>query len=450
MSVPKLRRITRHEKSAALLSAAARWTPGGVHSGRRHTTPPVCPIEGWGSHFLDADGNEYVDLQAGYGAVYLGYAVPGLHREVDWFSRHGPTFGLGTTAAETEAAQLIVECVPGVEQVVLLNTGTEPVMHAMRVARAVRPGRPIVLKPQGGFNGGHDGMLTNVLSPPDRLRGRDPGSPGILDSTLDGTDVFRFNDLADLQRVLCEHAGRVAAVVLEPILHNAPSLVPEAGYLRGVRDLCDEHGALLVFDELLTGFRHALGGFQEVCQVSPDLTALGKALGNGYPVSALGGRADLMSAFSTAHKGDVFLGGTYNANAVAASAAVGVLTRLRNDQPHDRVNALGDRLRDGIRGVASELAVTVHVSGWGSITNLSFFTDVVPTRWRSYDDAAYADRARFQRWARLMIGAGVFVMPEGHGRMHLSAAHTEADVDYIIEAAYQAFAQLHSTPGSSP
>jgi glutamate-1-semialdehyde 2,1-aminomutase len=256
----------------------------------------------------------------------------------------------------------------------------------------------------------------------------------MLGAAIDSTLVCRYNDLDDVASTLAAHSGEVAAVIVEPIAHNSPSILPRDGFLEGLRELCDEHGALLIFDEVITGFRHHVGGYQAICGVLPDLTAMGKALGNGYPIAAVGGRRALMENFNTTPHGQVHYGGTYSGNSVGAAAALATIEVMEREPVHEHVFRLGEQMRSGLREIVTELGITAHVSGYGSIYVLSFMEGPL----ESYDDALRNDAELQVRYRKELIGRGVFEMPESSGRNHISHAHTASDVARTLEIARDA------------
>jgi glutamate-1-semialdehyde 2,1-aminomutase len=287
---------------------------------------------------------------------------------------------------------------------------------------------------EGLYHGFHDYVLRNVMSAPERIGRRDPMSAGMLPAAIDATVVCRYNDLEDTRAALEANAGEVAAIVVEPIAHNSPSILPEDGFLAGLRDLCDEHGALLIFDEVITGIRHHLGGYQAICGVMPDLTCMGKALGNGYPVAAVLGRAEQLERFNTTATGDVTFAGTTNGGGVAMAAAAATLAELESGELHEHVFSLGERMRDGLRAVAEDVGVPVVVSGYGSLYVMLFMEGPL----RSYDDVQRNDHELFVAYRKELVRRGVFEMPENIGRNHISCAHTEDDVDRSLEIAAEA------------
>src|SRR5919204_2052223 len=253
--------------SARLLSEAAEFIPGGVNTCRRQSTQGLCFQRGEGAYLWDLDGRRYVDYHAAYGAILLGHSHPAVVDRVSGAIRDTVLLGAGVTRAEVALARKIVEHVPSADQVVVCGSGSEATYHAIRLARGVT-GRERIVKFQGCYNGFHDYVLRNVLSPPELVGRRDPQSKGMLEAAVDATLVCRFNDLEDVASTLADND--VAAVIVEPVAHNSPGLLPRPGFLEGLRELCDRHGALLIFDEVITGFRHHIGGFQAIAGVLPD------------------------------------------------------------------------------------------------------------------------------------------------------------------------------------
>jgi glutamate-1-semialdehyde 2,1-aminomutase len=419
--------------SERLLDEAARVIPGGVNTCRRRSEPRLCFARGAGAHLWDLDGREYIDYHAAYGAVFLGHSHPAVCARVAEAMRDTVLFGVGVTEAEVELARKIAEHVPSVEQSVVCNSGSEATYHAIRLARGVT-GRELIVKFQGCYDGFHDYVLRNVLSAPDAVGRRDPHSVGMLAAAVDATLVCRFNDLADVEDTFAAHADRIAAVIVEPVAHNSPGLLPVPGFLEGLRALCDREGALLIFDEVITGFRHHIGGYQRVCGVLPDLTTLGKAIANGFPIAAIGGPARHLERFTTNPDGDVHYGGTYNGNAVAVEAALATIAELEDGSVHEHVFRLGARMRSGLEEIAARAGVPAVVGGFGSLFVLCFMEGPL----RSYEDVLRNDTELFLRYRRELVARGVFEMPESLGRSHISAAHTDDDVDRSLEAAEEA------------
>jgi glutamate-1-semialdehyde 2,1-aminomutase len=421
--------------SERLLDAAAEVIPGGVNTCRRRSDPRLCFARGAGAHLWDLDGRRYIDYHAAYGAIFLGHSHPAVNERVSEAIRDTVLFGVGVTAAEVALARKIVEHVPSAEQVVVCNSGSEATYHAIRLARGAT-GRELIVKFQGCYNGFHDYVLRNVLSAPELVMARDPQSKGMLEAAVDATLVCRFNDLDDVQATVDTHADRIAAIIVEPIAHNSPGLLPRPGFLEGLRTLCDREGIVLIFDEVITGFRHGLGGFQATCGVTPDLTTMGKAIANGFPLAAVAGRRELMERLTTNPAGDVHFGGTYNGNAVAVEAGLATIEQLEGGAVHAHVFELGEQMRSGLAEIAARAGIPAVVGGFGSLFVLCFMEGPLET----YEDVLRNDTALFMRYRRELIARGVFEMPESLGRSHVSAAHTRDDIDLSLEAAEAALA----------
>jgi glutamate-1-semialdehyde 2,1-aminomutase len=423
------------DRSAELLDRAARVIPGGVNTCRRQSRPRLCFRHAHGAYLEDLDGRRYIDYHAAYGAVFLGHGDPVVDARVTDAIASGVLYGVGVTEAEVALAERIARHVPSVDQTVVCNSGSEATYHAIRLARGVT-GRERIVKFQGCYNGFHDYVLRNILSAPDMVGRRDPQSKGMLDAAIDATLVCRFNDLDDVTETLAEHGEDIAAVIIEPVAHNAPGLLPRPDFLAGLRRLCDAHGVVLIFDEVITGFRHGIGGFQKIAGVMPDLTTFGKAIANGYPLAAVGGRRELMERYTTNPAGDVHYGGTYNGNAVAVAAGLATIERLEDGRVHEHVFRLGERMRAGLAEIGRRAGIPVTVGGFGSLFVLCFMDGSLET----YEDVLRNDTQLFMRYRRELIARGIFEMPESLGRSHISAAHTDDDIDRSLEAAEQALA----------
>jgi glutamate-1-semialdehyde 2,1-aminomutase len=419
--------------SESLLETAAEVIPGGVNTCRRRSDPRLCFRRGAGAYLWDLEDRRYIDYHAAYGAIFLGHSHPAVVERVAAAIRDTVLFGVGVTEAEVALAQKIVEHVPSAEQVVVCNSGSEATYHALRLARGVT-GRERIVKFQGCYNGFHDYVLRNVLSAPEGVGRRDPHSRGMLAAAVDATTVCRFNDLDDVDAAFAAHPDQIAAVIVEPIAHNSPGILPAPGFLEGLRALCDREGALLVFDEVITGFRHHIGGYQAICGVMPDLTTLGKAIANGFPLAAIAGRRGHMERFTTTETGDVHFGGTYNGNAAAVEAGLATIAQLEDGRVHEHVFRLGERMREGLREIAHEAGIPAFVGGFGSLFVLCFMEGPL----RSYEDVLRNDQALFLRYRRGLVARGVFEMPESLGRSHIGASHTDDDVDRSLEAAREA------------
>lgn len=420
-------------KSESLLRESAEYVPGGVHTSLRVLDPPVCIRRGSGAYIEDVDGRRLLDYHAAFGPFVLGHCYPDVVERVVSAIRETDLYGLGTTEAELELSRRIVEAWPGVDRVLLCNSGSEATFHAIRLARAFTE-RPKIVKFQGCFHGFHDYVLRNMLSAPEKVGTRDPGSAGMLDAAVDHTLVCRYNDLDDVRATLEHNAGEVAAVIVEPIPHNVGCLLPRAGFLEGLRRLCDEYGALLIFDEVITGFRHAVGGYQSICGVLPDITTMGKAMANGFPIAAIGGRRDVMDRFNTRPGGDVFFSGTYNGHAAGVAAALATMDVLEQERVHEQTFRLGDRMRTGLTEITAELGVPAVATGFGSVYVMYFAEGPM----ENYDDLLRNDAALFVEFRRQLNTRGIFELPLNLKRSHISFSHTDEDIDRTLEASREA------------
>ncbi|MGH9454873.1 MAG: aspartate aminotransferase family protein, partial [Terriglobia bacterium] len=282
-----------HTESDRLYELACQLMPGGVNSTIRNVLPHLVITRTCGSRITDADGNEYIDYHGAFGPPLLGHNHPEVNRRVAEALQQSLLPGAGVTLLEIELAQKIRQHVPSAERVLFCNSGSEATFHALRVARAFT-GRQKILKFQGCYHGFHDAVLTNILSPAEKIGHPDPHSAGMLPEVLAQTLVCAFNSLQDVERTLQSHRGQVAAIIVEPVAHNMGCVLPKPGFLEGLRQLATAHGAVLIFDEVITGFRHHLGGYQAICGVKPDLTTLGKAIANGFPLAAVCGCTGIM------------------------------------------------------------------------------------------------------------------------------------------------------------
>lgn len=424
--------------SRALFERAARVVPGSVQGeGRSYTPYPLSMTRAEGSRIWDVDGNEYLDHHAAFGAVLLGHNHPAVRAAVErTLDTHGVTFSTAHPL-EVELAERIVDLVPSAEKVVFSCTGSEATYHAVRLARAVT-GREKLLKFEGNYHGWHDYVKWSVHFDPDR-EGGPPNEPepvlesaGIPRAVRDTVVVCGYNDLDGLERAVRRHGHELAALVVEPVFHNAGVILPEPGFLELCRSLCTEAGIVLVFDEVITGFRLALGGAQELLDVQPDLTTMGKAVANGFPLSVLAGRAELMSRLVP--EGDVFFSGTFYGHLLNVSAALACTEILRTQPIHGQLERLGRRLREGIQDAIDETGAKAQIRQLGSVWCL-YFTDGPLRSFRDVsrfakDKEDHLQR-RYQRW---LLGRGIYMHPMYVLRGYLTAAHTEEDVDRTVTA----------------
>jgi len=416
-------------QAAELAARAVKVIPGGVNSGQRRVPglEDMIVTATSGATFTDGNGRTYTDYHAAFGPPLLGHNDPDVDAAVAETARTVGLMGVGVTPIEIELAERICELVPSAEQVLLTETGSEATFHAVRVARAAT-GRRHLIKFQGCYHGWHDSVAMNVISLPENVGRRDPLSKGGLPEVTEATIVCRFNDADEVERALVDHD--VAAIIVEPIPHNVGALLPQPGFLERLRELATKHGAVLIFDEVITGWRHALGGYQSIAGVTPDLTAMGKAMGNGWPVSALAGKAELMELFSTTPGRPAFFAGTFNGHPPTAAAALATIDKLQREPVHEHVFRLGERTRQGLRELYERLGVTAHVSGFGSVF-VTYFLEGTPV---SYDDLLANDADLFVGYRRELMRHGIFELPLNLKRSHFSYAHADDDVDRLLEA----------------
>ncbi len=423
--------------SQRLYDRACEVMPGGVNSALRNFLPHLVIRETRGATIVDADGNEYIDYQAAFGPPILGHNHPEVNRRVCDALGVALLPGAGTTELEIAVAEKIRQHIPSAEKALLCSTGSEATYHALRVSRAAT-GRRKIIKFQGCYHGFHDSVLRNIISPAEKVGKLDPGSAGILPEILEQTLVCAFNDLDDVERTMNAHRGEVAAIILEPIPHNIGCVLPKPGFLEGLRDLATRHGSILIFDEVITGFRHHLGGYQAICGVTPDLTTLGKAIANGFPMAVICGKAGLMDRFKTRTGGDTFFAGTFNGNAVGCAAALATMEILEREPVHEHTFLLGERLRSGLREIHQRLGIRATVAGFGSV----FLTYFMEGPVESYTDLLRNDEAKFLEYRRRLFERGIFKMPVNLKRNHVSYAHTDAHVDKTLQACEESLKEM--------
>jgi glutamate-1-semialdehyde 2,1-aminomutase len=418
------------ERSRQLFAEAQRYIPGGVNSPVRSFrsvggTPPFI-ARGRGARLEDVDGNRYIDYVMSWGPLILGHADPGVVAAVCEAAGRGTTYG-APTAAEVELARLICAAMPPVEMVRLVSSGTEATMSALRLARAAT-GRPLVVKFAGCYHGHVDALLVQAGS--GGLTFGVPDSPGVTAAAAGDTRVLPYNDLDAVEALLASEGDRVAAVIVEPVAGNMGLVPPAPGFLPGLRRLCDRAGALLIFDEVITGFRVGWGGASALYGVRPDLVCLGKVIGGGFPLAAYGGRRELMA--QVAPSGPVYQAGTLAGNPVAVAAGLATLRRLQEPGTYERLAELGGALAAGLRRLLPE----AHVASLGSMFTV-FFT---PQPVRSLADALRADTERYARFFHAMLARGVYLPPSQFEVGFVSLAHTPDDVEATLAAAAAAVA----------
>jgi glutamate-1-semialdehyde 2,1-aminomutase len=422
-------------KSRRAFAAASRVIPGGVNSPvrawkRLGGNPPVI-ARGKGAVITDLDGRRYVDYVLSWGPLLHGHAHPRVLRAVADAAKRGLGFG-APTQGETELAELLCSALPSVQQVRLVSSGTEACMSALRLARAAT-GRELAIKFDGCYHGHADQVLVAAGSGCATLN--TPDSAGVPASVSGLTVSCPYNDAAAVERMLVKHRGQVAAVIVEPVAGNMGLVLPRPGFLEGLRQLCSAHGALLIFDEVMTGFRVGWGGWQVVSGIRPDLTCLGKVIGGGLPAAAYGGARDLMAHL--APLGACYQAGTLSGNPVAVAAGLATLKLASRPGFYPRTAAGLTRMIDGLRAIAARHGVAVQFGQAGTMWGY-YFSDKPVTDWTS---AQTQDDARWRRFITAMYRAGIYLAPSPYEAAFWSSAHTQRDVQQTLMAAEVAFAE---------
>ncbi len=430
----------KRAESESLFRRASAAIAGGVVSLNRKTEPAIAFVRAQGSRLWDADGNEFIDYHAAFAPHILGHNDPEVNGAVKRAMDEGwSLMGTGTTPWEIRLAEAIQRHVPSCEKVQITNTGSEATAHTIRLARAFT-GREDIILPLGGYNGWHNDVARAVFPTLEQVGPRvSPGeypfvplSAGIPNGVTRRVHVVNFNDPESVEYVMRRYP--IACVLTEPALQNIGIVPPQPGYLAALRTLCDRYGALLVFDEVKTGFRASIGGYQAVAGVRPDLSVFGKAIANGFPLGAIGGRADVMALFDAPEPGRrVLISGTYNAHPFTTAAALATIEVLQRDggAVYARLERLGARMQAGIEGLAAERGIPAVVSRVGSAFCV-YFGDHIPVD--LHDLFASHDFERDRRFRRGLIERGIYNFPMPCKQASISAAHSEADIDETLEA----------------
>src|SRR5665213_1140481 len=431
-------RMRKWPKSNEVLRRNGQWIPGGVVSLNRKSDPNICFARGQGSRVWDVDGYEYIDYQAGFAAVFLGHNDPDVNEAARrTLDDNRLLMGAGPTELEGELAELFCQCVPTVEKIQLTNSGSEATYHALRIARAATERNHVIIM-QGGYNGWHNDVAANVMSDLTDIGGRvSPGeypfdglSAGIPEEHKAFVHIVNFNDLDSVLYVLKHYP--VAAIMLEPILQNIGIVKPLPGYLKALRRLADEYGALLIFDEVKTGFRHALGGYQSLCGVIPDLCTFGKAIANGFPMGIIAGKSVYMDYFIHPEKSKrVLIAGTFNAHPMPTAAAIATLKKLSSTQHnvYQHVQKLGQMLESGLQEIFKKFDLPFLVARESSAFCV-YFMDHAP---RDYHDIAqHHDFELDRNYRLLLIQQGIFNFPLPVKQGSISFAHSPRDIDETL------------------
>jgi glutamate-1-semialdehyde 2,1-aminomutase len=425
--------------SARLFARAQRLLPGGVNSPVRAFKAvggtPRFIARARGARVWDEDGHELLDYVGAWGPHLLGHSHPSVVQAIARQAEIATSVGM-PTALEVDMAEALVRLVPSLEMVRMVNSGTEATMAALRVARGAT-GRPAVLKFEGCYHGHGDSFLVKAGSGAATFG--TPDSPGVTPATAQDTLTARFNDLENVRAIFAANPGRIAAVIVEPVVGNMGVVAPADGFLPGLREICTANDAILIFDEVMTGFRVALGGAQERYGVTPDLTTLGKIIGGGLPVGAFGGRRDLMTRVSPS--GPVYQAGTMSGNPLAMAAGLAALHTIETDRGlYARLESLGGQLESGVTAAIGARGLPCRFARVGSMWTL-FFTPAPVSNWT---DASGADTARFGRYFTALLACGVLVAPSQFEANFISAAHTGQDIAQTIAAIEQALESAHA------
>jgi glutamate-1-semialdehyde 2,1-aminomutase len=423
-------------RSKELAERSKHLIPGGVNSPVRSFsavggTPP-CIDRGMGQYIWDIDGNQYMDFVSSWGPLILGHAHPSVVRAIQETARNGTSFG-APTEKELEIAELINSAIPSMEMMRLVNSGTEAAMSVIRVARAYT-GKNKIVKFNGCYHGHVDGLLMKAGS--GLMTHGIPTSAGVPNSYAEETLIAEYNQLESVNALLAANPDQVAAIIVEPIAGNMGVIPPNRGFLENLRSTADANGTLLIFDEIITGFRVGYGGAQEKYGVTPDLTCLGKIIGGGLPVGAYGGKEDIMRMVSPL--GPSYQAGTLSGNPIALAAGIASLKELESNGAYEKLEALGKRLESGMKAVAADTHIDLTVNRVGSM--MTFFFTKGPVQ--SLIDASASDTQRYATFFHGMLDQGIYLAPSQFEASFISLAHTEQDIDIAVDAAHKAL--LHN------
>jgi glutamate-1-semialdehyde 2,1-aminomutase len=434
-----LSRLKRERKrSREIFERAEKVLVGGVNSPVRAFRSvggePLIIERGSGQHLYDADGNELLDYVCSWGAMILGHANPAIGEAIADQARRGTSFGV-TTELELELASLITRAIPFIEKIRFVSSGTEATMSALRLARGVTK-RDLIVKFEGCYHGHADSFLSQAGSGLATLGIAEcPGVPAALAAL---TLNVPYNDLSAVERVFLQHKGKIAAAIVEPIAANMGVVVPEAGFLKGLQETCKKNGALLIVDEVITGFRLRNGSVQETFDLEADLTTLGKIIGGGVPVAAYGGQAEWMD--QVAPLGPVYQAGTLAGNPLAMRAGIAALKQLTKPGMYAEITQLAQRLVTGLRAELASAGIPAQINSMGSLATVFFTPDPV----RSYRDAKRSDTKRYAKFFREMLDRGIFLAPSQFEAAFISAAHTSQDIDRTLAAAHESLQVISS------
>ncbi len=424
------------KKSAAAFKKAQKVIPGGVNSPARAFSAvemdPIFIERGKGAYLYDIDENKYIDYVNSWGPMILGYNPAQVTEKLQEQLKKGTSFG-APTEIETEIAELIADFYPAVDKVRMVNSGTEATMSAVRLARGYT-GRDKIIKLEGCYHGHGDSLLVDAGSGVATLGIK--GSPGVTENTAKETIVVPYNDQQAIEKVFAEYGAEIAGLILEPVTGNMGVIAPQAGYLKFLREITRQNGSLLIFDEVMTGFRLARGGAQELYQIEPDLSTFGKIIGGGMPVGAYAGSKEIMDYAAPA--GPVYQAGTLSGNPMAMQAGLATLKELKNKEIYAELEAKGDKLEKGFKNNIEELDFPAYFNRVGSMFTL-FFTD---QKVKNYQDVKSCDLELFAAYFKQMIEQGIYLPPSQYEANFISLALEEKDLNKTIAANYQALKKL--------
>jgi glutamate-1-semialdehyde 2,1-aminomutase len=423
--------MLNHEKSKALFAKAQNFIPGGVNSPVRAFKAvggdPLFIKSAKGAYMFDEDGNRFIDMINSWGPMILGHAHEAVEEAVRQALTHSLSFG-APTAMEVEMAELITELIPSLEKVRMVNSGTEATMSAIRLARGFT-GRDKIIKFEGCYHGHGDSFL--IAAGSGAVTMGEPDSPGVTQGTAQDTLTAPFNDLEAVQRLVENNLRNIAAIIIEPVAGNMGCVLPQKDFLEGLRILCDKNGIVLIFDEVMTGFRLSLGGAQEVLKVKPDLTTLGKIIGGGMPVGAYGGKQEIMDYVSPV--GPVYQAGTLSGNPIAMAAGHAMLSYLKeNPATYSQLDSISNKIVQGIRENLKKLNLDYTINHFGSMFSLFFTNSEV----NNFEEAKRSDTALFGRYFRAMLEEGVYLAPSQFETLFVSTALSDEDIEHILKANY--------------
>ncbi len=424
---------SKHSKSNEAFAEALKYLPGGVNSPVRAfggvDNKPIFIARAAGSKIYDIDGNSYIDYVGSWGPMILGHAHPAVVKAIQKAAKNGTSFG-APTSAETELAKKICAAFASIEKVRLVSSGTEAVMTAIRIARGYAK-KDLIIKMAGCYHGHSDSLL--VAAGSGAAEHSAPSSAGIPPAIADLTVVVPYNDTDAVKKAFQNHKGKIAGVLVEPVAANMGVVPPADGYLKTLRELCDDEKALLIFDEVITGFRVAYGGAQELYGIQADITCLGKIIGGGLPLAAVGGRAEIMDIL--APTGAVYQAGTLSGNPIATAAANATLDILAEGDCYEQLEAKSAMLADGLAKAANHANVPVVINRVGSLLSCFFTSRAV----KNFEDVKSTDINQFKRFFARMLEGGIYIAPSAYEALFVSLAHTQEDIEKTIEASKAAF-----------